>query len=80
MTLWLSLGLEAAMVVPSDHPVTVSRSVWTGNPITQTHFCSINSRYRECLVQVCNGIELKAVGLQFELYLWSPCGVTWDSS
>ena len=33
-----------------------------------------------CLVQVGNGIELEAVGLQFEPYLWHPCGVTWDSS
>ena len=28
----------------------------------------------------CNGIELEAVGLQFEPYRWRPCGVTWDSS
>ena len=27
-----------------------------------------------------NGIELEAVGLQFEPYRWRPCGVTWDSS
>ena len=34
-----------------------------------------------CLVQVGgNGIELNAVGLQFEPYRWRPCGVTWDSS
>ena len=33
-----------------------------------------------CLVQVGNGIELKAVGLQFKPYQWRPCGVTWDSS
>ena len=33
-----------------------------------------------CLVQVGNGIELEAVGLQFEPYQWRPCGVTWDSS
>ena len=33
-----------------------------------------------CLVQVGNGIELEAVGLQFEPYWWRPCGVTWDSS
>ena len=26
------------------------------------------------------GIELEAVGLQFEPYRWGPCGVTWDSS
>ena len=26
------------------------------------------------------GIELEAVGLQFEPYQWLPCGVTWDSS
>ena len=32
------------------------------------------------IVQVGNGIELEAVGLQFEPYLWLPCGVTWDSS
>ena len=32
-----------------------------------------------CLVQVGNGIELEAVGLQFESYRWRPCGVTWDS-
>ena len=25
-----------------------------------------------------NGIELEAVGLQFETYRWLPCGVTWD--
>ena len=35
---------------------------------------------RGCLVQVGNGIELEAVGLQFEPYQWHPCGVTWDSS
>ena len=33
-----------------------------------------------CLVQVGNGIELEAVGLQFEPYRWCPCGVIWDSS
>ena len=33
-----------------------------------------------CLVQVGNGIELEAVGFQFEPYWWLPCGVTWDSS
>ena len=33
-----------------------------------------------CLVQVGNGIELEAVGLQFEPYQWRPSGVTWDSS
>ena len=33
-----------------------------------------------CLAQVGNGIELEAIGLQFEPYLWLPCGVTWDSS
>ena len=33
-----------------------------------------------CLVQVGNGIELEAVGFQFEPYLWLPCGVTWDLS
>ena len=33
-----------------------------------------------CLVQVGNGIELEAVGFQFEPYLWRPCGVTWESS
>ena len=33
-----------------------------------------------CLVQVGNGIELEAVGLQFESYRWRPCGVTWDLS
>ena len=32
------------------------------------------------MVQVGNGIELEAVGLQFEPYRWRPCGVTWDSS
>ena len=32
------------------------------------------------LVQVGNGIELEAVGFQFEPYLWRLCGVTWDSS
>ena len=31
-------------------------------------------------LQVGNGIELEAVGLQFEPYRWRPCGVTWDSS
>ena len=40
------------------------------------------SQCTRCLVQNGNGIELKAVGLQFEPYLWRPqaCGVTWDSS
>ena len=32
------------------------------------------------LIQVGNGIELEAIGLQFKPYLWLPCGVTWDSS
>ena len=32
------------------------------------------------LVQVGNGIELEAVGFQFEPYRWRPCGVTWNSS
>ena len=30
--------------------------------------------------QVGNGIDLEAVGLQFEPYQWRPCGVTWDST
>ena len=34
--------------------------------------------YQGCLVQVGNGIELQAVGFQFEPYRWRPCGVTWD--
>ena len=33
-----------------------------------------------CLVRIGNGIELEAVGLQFEPYWWLPCGVTWDTS
>ena len=37
-------------------------------------------KFKGCLVQVGNGTELEAVGLQFEPYLWHPCGVTWDSS
>ena len=40
---------------------------------------SIEGFYR-CLVQVGNGIELEAFGLQFEPYRWRPCGVTWESS
>ena len=36
--------------------------------------------YFRFLVQVGNGIELEAVGLQFQTYLWLPCGVTWDQS
>ena len=31
-----------------------------------------------CPVKVSNGIELDTVGRQFKLYLWRPCGVTWD--
>ena len=38
------------------------------------------SNVKGCLVQVGNGIELEAVGLQFEPYRWRPCGVTLDSS
>ena len=38
------------------------------------------SVFEGCLVQVGNGIELEAVGLQFKPYLWRFCGVTWDSS
>ena len=36
--------------------------------------------YTIMIVQVGNGIELEAVGLQFEPYRWRPCGVTWDLS
>ena len=36
--------------------------------------------YVICLVQVGNGIELEAVGLEFEPYQSRPCSVTWDSS
>ena len=42
--------------------------------------CGSANNNKECLVQVGNGIELEAVGLQFEPYLWRPCSVTWDSS
>ena len=35
---------------------------------------------QRCLVQVGNGIELEAFGLQLEPYRWCPCGVTWDLS
>ena len=34
----------------------------------------------QCLVQVGNGIELEAAGLQVEPYRWRPCGVAWHSS
>ena len=44
---------------------------------TQTHYCSINSKWH---CHYGNGIELEAVGFQFEPYLWLPFGVTWDSS
>ena len=40
----------------------------------------MESKVQGSLVQVGNGIELEAVGLQFEPYQWRPCGVTWDSS
>ena len=40
----------------------------------------LNYDFQGCLVQVGNGIELEAVGLQFEPYRWRPCGVTWDLS
>ena len=40
----------------------------------------ISMSVQGCLVQVGNGIELEAAGLQFEPYRWRPCGVTWDSS
>ena len=43
-------------------------------------FTAPTSDNKGCLVQVGNGIELEAVGLQFEPYRWRPCGVTWDSS
>ena len=43
-------------------------------------FCQHSPSVKLCLVQVGNGIELEAVGLQFEPYWWLPCGVTWDSS
>ena len=39
-----------------------------------------DGRVKGCLVQVGKGIELEALGLQFEPYRWRPCGVTWDSS
>ena len=38
----------------------------------------LNDLLKGCLVQVGNGIELQAVGFQFEPYWWRPCGVTWD--
>ena len=38
----------------------------------------LNDLLKGCLVQVGNGIELQAVGFQFESYRWRPCGVTWD--
>ena len=38
------------------------------------------TRRKGCLVQVGDGIELVAVGLQFEPYRWCPCSETWDSS
>ena len=42
---------------------------------------SLRGLYQGCLVQVGNdGIELEAVGFQFEPYRWRPCGVTWDPS
>ena len=41
-------------------------------------FC-VYVHIKGCLVQVGNGIELEAVGFQFEHYLWCPCGVIWDS-
>ena len=40
----------------------------------------VYSSVYQCLVQVGNGIELEVVVLQFELYRWRPCRVTWDSS
>ena len=46
----------------------------------QTYVAQEELILKGCLVQVGNGIELEAVGLQFEPYRWRPCGVTWDSS
>ena len=34
--------------------------------------------FRHIMIQVCNGIDLDTVGLQFEPYRWRRCGVTWD--
>ena len=48
------------------------------NWLTQLLSCHVS--VKGFLVQVGNGIELEAVGLQLEPYRWSPCGVTWNYS
>ena len=52
-------------------PHSLFWDLWSDKPLQSV---------RGCLVQVGNCIELEAVGLQFEPYLWRPCGLTWDSS
>ena len=49
-------------------------------PVILYNYSVITSLLHIVLVQVGNGIDLEAVGLQFEPYQWLPCGVTWDSS
>ena len=64
----------------SDIPLVAingnSNSSYIGANIAQfLQYCKL----KYCLVQVGNGIELEAVGLLFEPYLWRPCSVTWAS-
>ena len=55
--------------------VESSKGLTQNQPKTKTSWSWISR-----LVQVGNGIELEAVGLQFKPYRWRPCDVTWDSS
>ena len=85
----LSVGVDSNSPATSDGCAKkLGSDVWRGSESIAIKVCSQISRkwnaifesHVECLVQVGNGIELEAVGLQFEFYWWRPCGVTWDSS
>ena len=54
--------------------IVMCNIVMIAKSISYITVCHIN------IVQVGNGIELEAIGLQFEPDRWLPCGVTWDSS
>ena len=58
-------------------PISHSKRKKQASP---THASEAWLRVLEFWVQLFYGIELEAVGLQFEPYRWRPCGVTWHLS
>ena len=85
MWVWILQAAEnlcshTAILHSTESKAGDSRKISTLVQAAWTNFLPNSAWLRGCLVQDGNSIELEAVGLQFEPYLWLPWGMTWDSS